>query len=98
VLTAAKSIAVHEPRIGRMLYGMFRAAGLKDVTVEVMAGADTQGRSTPMLKTSLARYARDSGKIPPDEVSAWLQDIDRALAQGRFCFVLPQFIVRGVKG
>jgi len=51
-----------EPQIGRQLYRLFRAAGLDDVKVEIHAGADTAGRSLPMLKASFARYARDSGK------------------------------------
>jgi ubiquinone/menaquinone biosynthesis C-methylase UbiE len=97
VLAAAKSIAVKEPKIGRMLYSLFRAAGLKDVRVEVFAGADTVGRAVPMLKASLARYARDSGKVPGAEVEQWLRDIDGAIAGGQYLMVLPQFVVRGSK-
>lgn len=96
VLAASKSIAIKEPRIGRMLHGLFRAAGLGEVRVEIMAGADTAGRSLPMLKASFARYAHDSGRIANDEIAAWLASIDRAIEQGNF-FVLPQFVVRGVK-
>jgi hypothetical protein len=58
-LAAAKSIAGKEPKIGRTLYSLFRAAGLKDVRVEVFTGADTVGRAVPMLKASIARYAYD---------------------------------------
>ncbi len=97
VLAASKSIAINQPRIGRMLFGMFREAGLRDVKVEIMAGADTAGRSLPMLKASFARYARDSKRIAADEVTQWLASIDRAIEQGNYLFVLPQFIVRGVK-
>jgi ubiquinone/menaquinone biosynthesis C-methylase UbiE len=95
VLAAAKSIAVKEPKIGRILYSLFRAAGLKDVRVEVFAGADTVGRAAPMLKASLARYARDSGQIAKIEVEQWLRDIDGAIAGGQYLMVLPQFVVRG---
>jgi ubiquinone/menaquinone biosynthesis C-methylase UbiE len=94
-LAAAKSIAVKEPRIGRMLYSLFRAAGLKDIRVEVFAGADTVGRAAPMLKASIARYARDSGQIAQDEVEQWLSDIDAAIAEGQYLMVLPQFVVHG---
>ncbi len=97
VLAASKSIALREPRIGRQLYGHFRAAGLKDVKVEVFSGADTVGRSMPMLKASFARYAVDSGKISPGEVERWLGEAGAAVAAGRYLFVLPQFVVRGVK-
>jgi ubiquinone/menaquinone biosynthesis C-methylase UbiE len=97
VLAASKSIAVREPRIGRMLYGMFRAAALSDVRVEIIAGADVMGRSLPMLRASLARYARDSGRVGAEEVEKWLGHVDAAIERGRFMFALPQFVVRGVK-
>jgi ubiquinone/menaquinone biosynthesis C-methylase UbiE len=97
VLAAAKLIAVKEPKIGRMLYSLFRAAGLKDVRVEVFAGADTVGRAAPMLRSSLARYARDSGQIANAEVEQWLRDIEGAIANGQYLMVLPQFVVRGTR-
>ncbi len=97
VLAAAKSIAVKEPKIGRMLYSLFRKAGLENVRVEIFAGADTAGRAAPMLKSSLARYARDSGRIAPDEVEHWVRDIDAAIADRQYLMVLPQFVVRGTR-
>jgi SAM-dependent methyltransferase len=97
MIAAAKSIAINEPRIGRKLFGLFREAGLEDVKVTVFAGADTAGRSKPMLRSSLARYALDSGRADRHEVDAWLDDIDRAIERGRFLFILPQFVVRGTK-
>ena len=97
VLAAAKSIAVREPRIGRRLRGIFLGAGLSDVFVEIMAGADLVGRSLPMLKESLARYARDSGRVSAEDVARWLQAIEGAIKSGKFLFVLPQFVVRGMK-
>jgi ubiquinone/menaquinone biosynthesis C-methylase UbiE len=96
ILAASKALAIREPRIGRQLYRLFRAAGLGEVKVEIFAGADTAGRSLPMLKASFARYARDSGKIASDEVAQWFQDIDHAVASGSYLFVLPQFVVRGI--
>lgn len=97
ILAASKAIAIKEPRIGRQLHGLFRAAGLGEVKVEILAGADTVGRSLPMLKASFARYARDSGKIAPGEVDRWFEDIDDAVSSGTFLFVLPQFVVRGIR-
>jgi ubiquinone/menaquinone biosynthesis C-methylase UbiE len=97
VLAAAKSIAVKEPRIGRLLYGLFRGAGLMNVRVEVFAGADMVGRAVPMLRASLARYARDSGQVANTEVEQWLRDIDDAIANGQYLMVLPQFVVRGTR-
>jgi hypothetical protein len=80
-----------------MLFNLFRETGLAEVRAEVFAGADTSGRSAPMLKESLARYAIDSGSVTEPEVREWLRDIDAAIAAGRFLFVLPQFVVRGIK-
>ncbi|HVN27856.1 MAG TPA: methyltransferase domain-containing protein [Candidatus Binataceae bacterium] len=97
VLAASKSIAINTPRIGRMLFGLFRAAGLKDVKAQILAGADTSGRALPMLKESFARYARDSGKVAADDIAAWLAAVQRAIDSGNFFFVLPQFVVSGVK-
>jgi SAM-dependent methyltransferase len=97
VIAAAKSIAVREPRIGRMLYRLFREARLSDVRVEVFAGADTIGRAAPMLKVSQAQYARDSGRLKTGEVDEWLSDIDGAISSGQYCLVLPQFVVRGIR-
>jgi SAM-dependent methyltransferase len=97
VLAAAKSIAIKEPRIGRRLRGIFIGAGLLDVRSEIMAGADVAGRSLPMLKASFARYARDSGQVSADDVARWVQMVEAAIARGRFLFVLPQFVVRGMK-
>jgi len=97
ILAAAKSIALKEPRIGRQLYGLFRGAGLAEVKAEILAGADTTGRSLPMLKASFARYARDSGRVAEDEIAQWIASIDRAVADGTYVFVLPQFVVRGVR-
>jgi ubiquinone/menaquinone biosynthesis C-methylase UbiE len=97
VLAAAKSIALKEPQIGRLLYGLFRSAGLADVKVEIFSGADTVGRALPMLRASLARYALDSGAVGRDEVEQWLTAIGEAIAKGNFLFVLPQFVVRGTK-
>ncbi|MGH7864726.1 MAG: methyltransferase domain-containing protein, partial [Candidatus Binataceae bacterium] len=97
MLAAAKSIAIKEPKIGRLLYGLFVGAGLTDVKVGIMAGADTQGRALPMLRASLARYARDSGRVAPADVDGWLDDINRAIESRTFLFALPQFVVRGIK-
>jgi len=49
-----------------------------------------------MLKASFARYAHDSGKIAQAEIERWFAEIDRAVAEGSFLFVLPQFVVRGI--
>ena len=97
MLAASKSIAIKEPRIGRMLYGLMREAELTQVKVDILAGADTVGRALPMFNASFARYAHDSGRVSDADVNAWRASIERAIAQGKFFFVLPQFVARGVK-
>jgi ubiquinone/menaquinone biosynthesis C-methylase UbiE len=97
ILAASTAIAINQPRIGRQLHGLFHRAGLDQIKVEIFAGADTAGRSIPMLKASFARYARDSGKIAQPELERWLADIDDAVKDGSYFFVLPQFVVRGIK-
>ncbi len=97
IMAAAKSIAIKEPQIGRQLYGLLRAARLRDLKVEVFAGADTQGRSLPMLRASFARYARDSGAVAAGEIDRWLGEVERAIENHAYLLVLPQFVVRGTK-
>lgn len=97
MLTASKSIAIKEPRIGRSLYGLFRGVGLSEVKVDILAGADTAGRALPMFNASFARYAHDSGKVSDAEVGQWRASIDHSIKEGTFFFVLPQFVARGVK-
>jgi ubiquinone/menaquinone biosynthesis C-methylase UbiE len=97
IMAAAKSIAIREPQIGRQLYGLFRAARLDDVKLEVFAGADIYGRSLPMLRASFARYARDSGTVAAGEIDRWLVEIERAIENHTYMFVLPQFVARGIK-
>lgn len=97
VIAAAREIAVKEPRIGRRLYGLMRRAGLGDVKVSIFAGADTTGRMALMLRQSLSRYARDSGKVEVGEVDTWLGAIDEAISNSEYLLMLPQFVVCGTK-
>jgi hypothetical protein len=61
-----------------------------------MAGADLRGAAVAMQRASFARYAIDAG-VAPTEVAGWLQDIEGAIARERYLFVLPQFVVTGIK-
>jgi ubiquinone/menaquinone biosynthesis C-methylase UbiE len=96
IIGKALEIAIREPRIGRKLHGLFRAAGLKGVKVAIMAGTDLRGAAVAMQRASFARYAIDAG-VAATEVAGWLQDIENAIARGRYLFVLPQFVVTGIK-
>ena len=89
----ASAVAMHKERAK----AVFRAAGLREVKVKVFSGPDQAGRTTPMQRASLAAYATDSGQISKDEIQQWLADIERAVESGLYLFILPQFVVRGVK-
>jgi len=94
IMTAAE-VAFRTPLIGRNLYGMFRRAGFRDIQVSVLASADTSGALRPVL-TNMASYAELSGEIEASQISAFLEDIDRALADETYFALLPQFLVTGV--
>jgi ubiquinone/menaquinone biosynthesis C-methylase UbiE len=96
-LFAAASMAYRTPLIGRKLYGLMRAAGFEKVRVEVVAGADTRGTLAPIL-FNMARYARVSGKLEASAIEGLLDDLKRALAEGTYLLVLPQFVVTGYGG
>lgn len=97
ILTAAKSIAVNQPRIGRRLFHLFLAAGLRQVDVKVFASPDRKGLMAGMLRNSIARYAVDSGQVSASVVKQWLSTVERALGAGRYLLLLPQFVVSGRK-
>ena len=93
-LSAAARLAYRTPLIGRALFGAFRSAGFEDVQVRVLAGADTSGRSAPVL-FNMASYARASGSLPEERIEALLDDLRAAIADGSYMMVLPQFLVTG---
>jgi ubiquinone/menaquinone biosynthesis C-methylase UbiE len=93
-LFAAASMAYRTPLIGRKLYGLMRAAGFEKVRVEILGGADTRGTLSPIL-FNMARYARVSGKLEANVIDGLLDDLKRALTEGTYLLVLPQFVVTG---
>jgi ubiquinone/menaquinone biosynthesis C-methylase UbiE len=97
ILTAAKSIALNEPRIGGRLFHFFLAAGLEQVEVRVFASPDRKGYMAGMLRNSIARYAIDAGSVAASDVTQWLSEVEQALETGRYLFLLPQFAVSGRK-
>jgi len=93
-LFAAARLAYQTPLIGRALFGVFRSAGFEEVQVRVVAGADTSGRSAPVV-FNMASYARASGSLPEPRIDALLDDLRAAIADGSYMMVLPQFLVTG---
>ena len=91
----AASIAYRTPLIGRKLYGFMGSAGFDDVRVRVVAGPDTAGHAAPIL-LNMAKYARESGKLPVTEIEDFVRDVKDAVEAGTYLLVLPQFLVTAV--
>ncbi len=90
-LVDAASWAWKQPMIGRQLYALASSAGYSDIEVRVTATADTTGRLMGMIRT-IGDYAIEGG-MSPVRVEALLNILDRAIANGTYMAVSPQFIV-----
>ncbi len=100
---AAASVAFKEPHIGRKAQGLLVRHGFADVEVHILAFADTQGRSLPMIRNmrsyiDAALAAGGENALSGDEADALLAEAERAVGEGTFLFSLPQFLVTGTKG
>lgn len=96
-LFSAASVAYRTPLIGRKLYAFMRAAGFREVGVEIRASADVRGHFSPILR-NMASYARASGRLEPAFIDELLADLDAAIADETYVLVLPQFLVTGQAG
>jgi ubiquinone/menaquinone biosynthesis C-methylase UbiE len=95
-LVAAASWAWRNPELGRKLYGIVRRAGFSDVAVQVLTKPDTEGRLLGMVRT-VADYARQSGALEGERIDAILEKLQRALTDGTFLIVAPQFLVTATR-
>ena len=93
-LFEAARIAYRTPLIGRRLYGLLGAAGFRDVRVEIRAAADTQGLFSPVV-LNMAQYARASGRMDAARIDELVAGVQRAIEDGTYLMVLPQFLVTG---
>jgi ubiquinone/menaquinone biosynthesis C-methylase UbiE len=91
-LINAASWAWPRPEIGRGLYAIARQAGFDDVRVQVLTSPDTEGRLIGMIQ-GVADHARESGALPAERIDAILQTIERAIAEGTYLAIAPQFII-----
>jgi ubiquinone/menaquinone biosynthesis C-methylase UbiE len=94
-LFAAAAMAYKTPLVGRKLYNAMRDAGFRDVRLQIVASADTRGHFSPIVR-NMAAYARESGRLEPAKIDAVLAALERALADGSYLLVLPQFLVTGI--
>lgn len=93
-IMSAAGIAFRTPLIARRLYGIFRRTGFRDIRVQVLANADTAGALRSVIY-NMASYARTSGQLDEGEIAAFVDDVDRAVAEQTFLAILPQFLVTG---
>jgi ubiquinone/menaquinone biosynthesis C-methylase UbiE len=93
---AAAAPAFKEPLIGRKLAGALVRAGFSNVEVRISAAPDRRGGALPVMH-NMAGYVKAFARIPSTEVDALLAALERAVADGTYLFVLPQFLVTGVK-
>ena len=88
--------AFKEPLIGRKLYGLACDAGFESVEVRVVASPDVAGGGMPIL-INMVSYIEAFDAMPAARVESLMSELHAAIEQRRFLFVLPQFIVTGVK-
>ncbi|MDA1101337.1 MAG: methyltransferase domain-containing protein [Proteobacteria bacterium] len=84
--------AFRTPAIGRKMYGLALQAGFTDVAVEVIAAPDTTGRMLNFIK-NMAGYAREGGAYDEETVSRVVDVAAKAVADGTFFALNPQFLV-----
>jgi ubiquinone/menaquinone biosynthesis C-methylase UbiE len=84
--------AFRTPAIGRKMYGIAMQAGFTDVAVEVIAAPDTSGRMLNFIK-NMAGYAREGGAHDEAIVSRVVDTASKAVTEGRFFALNPQFLV-----
>lgn len=89
--------ALRHGRMGRQLFGLFKQAGLTEVTVEpvtVMAFDLDTVMSRFRYGDVITRLLED-GMLEAERVAAWRDSLVRASQEGRFFWATTSFIVAG---
>ncbi|MGI9423821.1 MAG: methyltransferase domain-containing protein [Hyphomicrobiaceae bacterium] len=84
--------ACRTPKIGRRLHGLFRRAGFRDVSVQLITRPDTDGRLLGMVR-NMAGYAKASGELDDAVIERVLASIDEAVERNMYLALAPQFVV-----
>ena len=84
--------AFRTPAIGRKMYGIALQAGFTDVAVQVLAAPDMTGRMLNFIQ-NMAGYAREGGAHDEEIVSRVVDVATKAVADGTFFAMNPQFLV-----
>ncbi|NKB58723.1 MAG: methyltransferase domain-containing protein [Alphaproteobacteria bacterium] len=84
--------AFRTPAIGRKMRGFALKAGYSDVSVQVIAAPETTGRMLNFIK-NMAGYAREGGMHDETTVQRVVDIASRAVEEGTFFSLNPQFLV-----
>lgn len=84
--------AFRNPLIGRQMFGIAKQAGFSSVEVRVVTNPDTEGRYLNLVH-NLAGYAREAGTLGEGDIQAVVHRVERAVQDGTFLGVNPQFMV-----
>ncbi|PWJ17491.1 methyltransferase domain-containing protein [Jannaschia seohaensis] len=90
----AASHACRHADMGRKLHQAFAMAGFQDIKVKISATADLTGRLMGMIR-NMASYAQQSDRIDRERADEVVSQMDRALSEGTYLVVSPQFVVTG---
>lgn len=93
---AAAAPAFKEPHIGRKLYAALRQTGYEKINVQVTATADTSGSGLGVIK-NMASYIRKFDALPGQQRRQMLAELEQAITDKTYCFVLPQFAITAIK-
>lgn len=81
--------------IGRRLPALCRRAGFAHVSTEGYTLVNAQWREdhyAPSVVRLMTRWLAQGRAVSPEELKAWREDIDAALADGSFCYAVVRFI------
>lgn len=88
--------AFKEPYIGRKLYGLLNDAGFENVEVRMAASPDVVGGGMLVL-VNMVSYIRTFDAMSEARVGKMMDELQTAITDGRYLFVLPQFVATGEK-
>jgi SAM-dependent methyltransferase len=92
--------ALRNGTLAHRMGGLFARAGLTDTRIEATTVVlrDPAALDNALGLRSWAATAHERGFLGPDEVRAWEQQIDDAVAEGHFLYSFSLFTTAGVKG
>ena len=76
---------------------MFRQAEYSEIEVRVNPVVDRKGHLQGVVHNMLA-YALQFNRLGERQVASYKERLQEAIEGGDYMFILPQFVVRGLKG